>query len=346
MRRPSRSLNRFRANRRGYWSMCLFLAVLVLSLLAPLIANDRPLLVRYNGHLFFPIVRDYAETDFGGEFATDADFRDPFIAGQIAKHGWMLTTPIPYGPSTVNFKVVPPSPPTSEDWLGTDDQGRDVMARLLYGMRVSLVFGFLLTVSSSIIGIAAGAVQGYFGGLVDLSMQRFIEIWGGMPQLYLLLIMGSIITPGFFSLLGLLLLFSWMQLVQYVRAEFLRARNFDFVKAARAMGVSDAMIIRRHILPNALVATLTFLPFIMTGGISALTALDFLGFGMPPGSPSLGEMVAQAKTNLNAWWLAAVVFVAIGGVLSLLTFIGEAVREAFDPRHADSLPSSSVEQTT
>ena len=343
--RGARSWTIFRANPRGYWSLWIFLVVIAASLCAPMIANDRPLIVRYQSHWFFPVLRDYPETDFGGDFATNADFRDPYIAGSIRKQGWMLNPPIPYDYGTVNFQVVPPSPPSQDNWLGTDDQGRDVLARLIYGMRVSLVFGFLLTVLSSAVGIAAGAVQGYFGGLVDLSMQRFIEIWGGMPTLYLLLIMGSLITPGFFTLLGLMLLFSWMQLVQYVRAEFLRARNFDYVKGARAMGVGSATIIRRHILPNALVATLTFLPFIMTGSITALTALDFLGFGMPPGSASLGELIAEAKNNLIAWWLSAVAFVSIGGVLSLLTFIGEGVRDALDPRHAGSLPSSNVEQT-
>jgi microcin C transport system permease protein len=336
---------KFRGNRRGWWATLLFLAAFGLSLCAELVANDRPLLVSYDGHLFFPILHTYPETVFGGELGTEADYRDDYIVQKIRAHGWMLMPVIPYGYATINYQVVAPSPPSPDNWLGTDDQGRDVLARLIYGFRISVLFGLALTVLSSLIGIAAGAVQGYFGGLLDLAFQRFMEIWSGMPMLYLLIIMSSIITPGFFSLLGLMLLFSWMTLVHVVRAEFLRVRNFDYVKAARALGVPALTIIRRHILPNATVATMTFLPFVLTGSITTLTSLDFLGLGLPPGSPSLGELLQQGKQNLKFPWLGITAFLSTAIMLSLLTFIGEAVRDALDPRRAGTLPLIGEEQT-
>jgi microcin C transport system permease protein len=333
-----RRLQSFRANRRGRWSLWLFGTMFVICLFAEFVANDRPLLVKYDWHYYCPAVRAYPETTFGGEFATEADYRDPYVIGQIKAHGWMVMPLIPFSYDTVNFQVTAPSPPSTDNWLGTDDQGRDVVARLIYGFRLSVLFGLVLTILSSAIGIAAGAVQGYFGGVTDLAMQRFIEIWSGMPQLYLLIIMASIITPGFWTLLILMLLFSWMALVGLVRAEFYRVRNFDFIRAARALGVGNATIMWRHLLPNALIATTTFLPFILAGSITTLTSLDFLGFGMPPGSPSLGELIAQGKNNLTSPWLGITAFVSITLILTLVTFIGEAVREALDPRHADALP--------
>jgi microcin C transport system permease protein len=312
----------------------IFLALFGLSLFAEVIANDKPLLVRYEGAFYFPIIVSYPETTFGGEFATETDFRDPFVTGLIAAKGWMLWPLIPYSYQTINYNLpVPaPAPPSAENWLGTDDQGRDVVARLIYGFRISVLFGLTLTLFSSIFGIMAGAIQGYFGGLTDLLFQRFIEIWSGMPTLYLLIILASIVTPNFWWLLALLLMFSWMSLVPVVRAEFLRARNLDYVRAARALGASSLLIMFRHLLPNAMVATLTFLPFILNGSITTLTALDFLGFGLPPGSPSLGELLAQGKNNLQAPWLGLTAFLVLALMLSLLIFIGEAVRDAFDPR--------------
>ena len=329
---------KFRCNRRGWWATWIFLVVFTLCLFSEFIANDKPLLVKFDGHYYAPVFHSYAETDFGGEFATEANYRDPYVRDLIQAKGWLLMPLLPYSFDTVNFTVMAPSPPSLENWLGTDDQGRDVVARLMYGLRLSLLFGLSLTVLSSLVGIAAGAVQGYFGGLIDLALQRFIEIWSGMPVLYLLIIMASIIAPSFFSLLGLMLLFSWMTLVHVVRAEFYRIRNFDYVRAARALGVSDLTIMRRHILPNATVATLTFLPFVLTGSVTTLTSLDFLGFGLPPGSPSLGELLAQGKNNLHAPWLGLTAFLSIAIVLSLLTFIGEAVRDALNPRKAAALP--------
>jgi microcin C transport system permease protein len=329
-----RRLANFRANRRGFWSLWIFLAIFVVSLFAEFIANDRPFLIRYDGAFYMPIFSAYPETAFGGEFPTEADYRDPTVQELIHKKGWMIWPPIPFGARTINYDLpVPaPAPPSAVDWLGTDDQGRDVLARLIYGVRISILFGLMLTVFSSLIGIAAGAVQGYFGGAIDLLMQRFMELWSNLPQLYMLIILGSIVQPNFWWLLGLMLLFEWMSLVYVVRAEFLRARNFDYVRAARALGVSDAVIMIRHVLPNAMVSTLTFLPFIMSGSIATLTALDFLGFGLPPGSASVGELVGQAKNNLQAPWLGITAFITIASLLTLLIFIGEAARDAFDPR--------------
>ncbi len=324
----------FRANRRGFWSLWIFLVLFGLSLFAEFIANDRPLLVSYEGHFYYPVFADYPETTFGGEFPTEADYRDPDTRRHIAEHGWMVWPLIPFSYHTINYDLPSPapSPPTTVNWLGTDDQGRDVLARLIYGFRISVLFGLTLTLFSSIIGVAAGAIQGYYGGLTDLLFQRFLEIWSGLPVLYLLIILSSIIQPNFWWLLGIMLLFSWMSLVDLVRAEFLRARNFDYVRAARALGVANAVIMVRHVLPNAMVATLTFMPFILNGSITTLTSLDFLGFGLPPGSPSLGELLAQGKANLQAPWLGFTAFAVLAVMLSLLIFIGEAVRDAFDPR--------------
>ena len=329
-----RRLENFRRNRRGYWSLWIFLACFAISLFAEAIANDKPIVVRYDGAFFSPILFSYPETAFGGEFDTEADYHDPYVAEKIGEKGWMVWPPVPFGSTTINMNLPSPapSPPTATNWLGTDDQGRDVMARLIYGFRISVLFGLILTVLSSIVGVAAGAVQGYFGGWVDISFQRFIEIWSGMPQLYLLIILASIIEPSFAMLLILLLLFQWMGLVDVVRAEFLRARNLDYVRAARALGASDTLIMFRHVLPNAVVATMTFLPFIMSASVVALASLDFLGFGLPPGAPSLGELLAQGKNNLQAPWLTITSFLVIAIMLSLLVFIGEAVRDAFDPR--------------
>jgi len=324
----------FRANRRGYWSAVVFGAMFLITLFADVIANDRPLLVRYEGAFYVPIVNVYPETTFGGEFATEADYTDPEVQKLIREKGWLLWPAIPFRYDTIvkGLDLPPPSPPTSRNLLGTDDQSRDVVARLIYGFRISVLFGFVLTILSSIIGIVAGALQGFFGGWTDLLFQRFMEIWDSLPILYLLIILSSVIVPGFWSLLGILLLFSWMGLVGVVRAEFLRGRNFDFVRAARALGMPNVRIMFRHILPNAMVASLTFLPFILAGSVTVLTSLDFLGFGLPPGSPSLGEMLLQGKNNLNAPWLAITAFFIVAIMMSLLVFIGEAVRDAFDPR--------------
>ncbi len=324
----------FRRNRRGWWSLWIFLGLFTLSLCAEFIANDRPLLVRYDGAFYFPVFVTYPETAFGGEFATEADYRDPYVQELISARGWMLWPPIRYRYDTINYDLPQPapSPPTRENWLGTDDQGRDVLARVIYGFRVSVLFGLALTAASSLIGVAAGAVQGYFGGWTDLLFQRFIEIWGGLPVLFLLIILSAVVEPNFWWLLGLMLLFSWTTLVGVVRAEFLRARNFEYVRAARALGVGHLTIMFRHLLPNAMVATLTFLPFILSGAITTLTSLDFLGFGLPPGSPSLGELLAQGKANLQAPWLGITAFVVLAVMLTLLVFVGEAARDAFDPR--------------
>jgi len=312
----------------------IFLTMFTLSLFAELIANNRPILISYDGELYVPILYSYAETTFGGEFLTEADYRDEFVAELIEEKGWMIWPPIPFSYDTVNFDLaVPaPAPPDGVNWLGTDDQGRDVVARLIYGFRISVLFGLTLTLISAGLGITIGAFQGFYGGLTDLLGQRFIEIWGGMPVLYLLIIMASVITPNFWWLLGLMLLFSWMGFVGVVRAEFLKARNLDFVRAARALGVSDIKIIFKHVLPNAMVATVTFMPFTLSGSITTLTALDFLGFGLPVGSASLGELLNQGKANLQAPWLGISGFMVIASMLSLLVFIGEAVRDAFDPR--------------
>ena len=346
----------FRSHRRGLWSFRIFLALFLLTLVSELIANDRPLVASYKGELLFPVLVDYPEEKFGG-FLAVTDYRDPSIMQEIETNGWMFWPPIRYSYNTVRSEGGPfPAKPTwlkndktdcsGEDnyarpldcsfgnwnWFGTDDQGRDVVARLMYGFRISVLFGLVLTLLSSIIGVAAGAVQGYFGGLTDLFFQRFIEIWNSIPTLYLLIIIASMIEPSFWVLLGILLLFSWVALVGVVRAEFLRARNLEYVRAAAALGVSNAAIIMRHVLPNAMVATMTFMPFILNGSITTLTSLDFLGFGLPPGSPSLGELLAQGKNNLQAPWLGLTGFFTVAFMLSLLIFIGEAVRNAFDPR--------------
>ena len=329
-----RRLANFKANRRGFWSTWIFLALFFVTLFAELIANERPLLVRYDGQFYTPFLTSYPETTFGGEFLTEAEYRDPYVQELIEEKGWVLWPPVPFSYNTVNrnLTVPAPAPPSAENWLGTDDQGRDVLARLIYGFRISVLFGLILCIVSSFIGVIAGAVQGYFGGWTDLLFQRFLEIWSGLPELYLLIILASVITPSFGILLGLLLLFSWTGLVGVVRAEFLRARNFDYVRAARALGATDVSIMFRHVLPNAMVATLTFMPFILSGSVVALTSLDFLGFGLPAGSPSLGELLAQGKANLHAPWLGITSFFVIAIMLSLLVFIGEAVRDAFDPR--------------
>ncbi len=331
-----RRLRNFRANRRGFWSLWIFLVLFVISLFAEFIANDKPLLVRYDGDYYFPVLVSYPETTFGGDFETEAVYRDPFVQELINEKGWMIWPLIPFSYDTINYDLPTPapSPPSAVNWLGTDDQARDVAARVIYGFRISVLFGLTLTFFSSIIGVAAGAVQGYFGGWTDLLFQRFIEIWSSLPVLYLLIIMASVVQPSFWSLLVIMLLFSWMALVGVVRAEFLRARNFDYIRAARALGVSNWVIIFRHVLPNAMVATITFMPFILNGSITTLTSLDFLGFGLPPGSPSLGELLQQGKSNLQAPWLGFTGFFTIAIMLSLLVFVGEAVRDAFDPRKA------------
>jgi len=329
-----RRLRNFRNNRRGYWSLWLFLILFGLSLCAELIANDKPLVVSYQDEIYFPVVETIPEETFGGFLPTEADYRDSFIAGEIQANGWMLWPPIRFSYDTINYDLdVPsPAPPSAENWLGTDDQGRDVAARVIYGFRISVLFGLTLTLASCVVGVTVGAIQGYYGGKVDLFGQRFIEVWSGLPMLYLLIILSAIVQPNFWWLLGIMLLFSWMGLVDVVRAEFLRARNFEYVKAARALGLDNRRIMFRHILPNAMVATLTFLPFILTGAITGLTSLDFLGFGLPSGSPSLGELIAQGKANLHAPWLGISAFVSLSIMLTLLVFVGEAVRDAFDPR--------------
>lgn len=348
----------FKSNRRGYWSFWIFMALFFISLFAELIANDRPFAIRFDGKLYFPAFVNYAETAFGGDFETSADYRDPYLQKLIAAKGGTVIWPlIRYSYDTHNLDLPTPAPskptwmlteaqckPVVEkkglkscrdleyNWLGTDDQGRDVVARVIYGFRISVLFGLALTIISSVIGIAAGGVQGYFGGWVDLAFQRFIEVWTAIPSLYLLLILSSVLVPGFFVLLGILLLFSWVSLVGLVRAEFLRGRNFEYITAARALGVSNKTIMFRHLLPNAMVATMTFLPFIVSSSVMTLTALDFLGFGLPPGSPSLGELLSQGKSNVQAPWLGFTGFFSVAIMLSLLIFIGEGVRDAFDPR--------------
>jgi microcin C transport system permease protein len=361
-----RRLENFKRNRRGYWSLWLFLFLFVLSLFAEFVANDRPLVLSYKGELLFPVFVDYAEDKFGG-FEATTDYRDPVVADEINAHGWMIWPPIRFANNTVKLDPPTPfpSPPTwllseqqcktaiaaqvargaekppadggscrdlEPEWLGADADGHDVVARLIYGFRISVLFGLILAGVSSVVGVAAGAVQGYFGGWLDLVVQRFIEIWSSLPHLYILIILAAILSPGFFVLLFILLLFSWVNLVHVVRAEFFRARNFEYINAARALGLSNFKIIIKHMLPNATVATLTFLPFIVNSSISTLTSLDFLGLGMPPGSPSLGELLLEGKSNLSAPWLGLSAFAIVALLLSLLIFIGEAVRDAFDPR--------------
>ncbi len=353
----TRRWQNFKANRRGYWSLWIFLALFGLSLCAEFIANDRPILASYKGEILVPVLVNYPEEKFGG-FLAETDYRSDYIRDEINANGWMIWPPIRYSYQTANSNI-PHSAPTAPfwlmdekercspypqgkddpgctlgnlNWLGTDDQARDVTARMIYGFRISVLFGLALTIASAIVGVTAGAVQGYFGGWTDLLLQRFIEIWSSMPVLYILLIIAAILPPGFFVLLGIMLLFSWVGFVGIVRAEFLRARNFEYVRAARALGVNNGTIMFRHLLPNAMVATLTFLPFILSGSITTLTSLDFLGFGMPPGSPSLGELISQGKSNLQAPWLGLTAFVVLSVMLSLLIFVGEAVRDAFDPR--------------
>ncbi len=329
-----RRIDNFKANRRGYWSLWIFLFIFFVSLFAEFIANDKPLLIRHDGDFYVPVFVSYPETVFGGDFETEAEYSDPEVQELIEEKGWILWPPVRYSFDTVvlDLPTPAPSPPTLQNWLGTDDQGRDVVARLLYGFRISVVFGIVLTIISTIIGVAAGAWQGYYGGWIDLLFQRFMEVWGGMPQLFILIIFSSFFIPGFFTLLLILLLFSWMGMVGVVRAEFLRGRNFTYILAARALGVSNKVIIFKHLLPNAMVATITFLPFVLSGSIVALTSLDFLGFGLPPGSASLGELLNQGKANLQAPWLGISTFILMSVMLSLLVFIGEAVRDALDPR--------------
>ena len=330
-----RRIIQFRANRRGFWSLWIFLGIFLISLFAEGVANDKPLLVIFEDRLYFPVIETVLESEYGGEFATEAEYRDDYVRELIENKGSIYWPLIRYSYDTINYNLPSPAPsfPTKENWIGTDDQGRDVVARLIYGFRISVIFGLVLTILSSIVGVAAGAVQGYFGGRIDILGQRFIEIWSGLPVLFLLIILSSFVEPNFWWLLLIMLLFSWMGLVGVVRAEFLRGRNLEYVRAARALGMSNIRIMSRHILPNAMVATMTFMPFILSGSITTLTALDFLGFGLPPGSPSLGELLAQGKANLHAPWLGISGFAVISLQLSLLVFIGEGVRDAFDPRH-------------
>lgn len=325
----------FKAHRRGFWSLWIFIALFFICLFAEFIANDKPVLVFYNSNLYFPIFKDYPETAFGGEFETETDYRDPFLQELIDEKGFTIWPLIPFADDTINYNLsVPaPAPPSADNWLGTDDQGRDMVARLIYGFRISVLFGLCLTLVSSFIGVAVGALQGYHGGWIDLLGQRFMEIWSGLPILYLLIILASIVQTNFWWLLGIMLLFSWMVLVDLVRAEFLRGRNLEYVRAAKALGLNGITIMYRHILPNAMVATITFMPFILSGSVTTLTALDFLGFGLPAGSPSLGELLRQGKANLHATWIGISAFVVLSAMLTLLVFIGEAARDALDPRH-------------
>lgn len=326
----------FKANRRAWWALWAFLLMFGISLVAELVANDKPLLVSHAGELYFPLVTDYPETAFGGDLPLAADFRDRYLLDLIQQDGWVIWPLIPFSHETINYNLTQPAPapPSSENWLGTDDQGRDVLARVIYSLRLSIIFALLLTLGSSLVGVFVGAIQGYYGGKLDLWGQRFIEIWSGLPTLFVLIILASIIAPSFWWLLLIMLLFSWTALVDLVRAECLRARNLEYVRAARALGLPNHLILFRHVLPNAMVATLTFLPFLFTGAVTTLTALDFLGFGMPPGTPSLGELVAQGKANLQSPWLGLTAFATLALLLTLLVFIGEGVRDAFDPRKA------------
>ncbi|EOI3468872.1 ABC transporter permease [Cronobacter turicensis] len=327
---------RFRHNRRGYWSLWIFAVIFALSLCAELIANDKPLAVHYQDRWYFPLIHSYSESDFGGPLATPADYQDPWLQQRLEEKGWVFWAPVRFSGTAINFASDHPfpAPPSAQNWLGTDANGGDVLARVLYGTRISLLFGLMLTFCASVLGITVGAIQGYYGGKIDLFGQRFIEIWSGMPTLFLIIILSSVVQPGFWWLLLITVLFGWMALVGVVRAEFLRTRNFDYIRAAQALGVSDRAIIWRHMLPNAMVATLTFLPFILCSSITVLTELDFLGFGLPLGSPSLGELLLQGKNNLEAPWLGLTAFFSVAILLSLLIFIGEAVRDAFDPGKA------------
>ncbi len=329
---------RFKRNRLGYWSLLIFCALVLVSLCAELVSNDKPLVVHYEGQTYFPMLKDYPEKTFGGDFETPTDYLDPFIKERLSTGGnWALYTLNPYGPNTLNYFAKSPNPsaPTADNWLGTDDRGRDLLAQLLYGFRVSVLFGLALTITGVLLGVITGAIQGFLGGKTDLAFQRFIEIWGSMPELYLLIIFSAVFAPSIALLLILLSLFGWMGLSDYVRAEFLRNRQLDYVKAARALGVSNTQIIWRHILPNSLTPVVTFLPFRMSGAILALTSLDFLGLGVPPGTPSLGELLNQGKNSIDAWWISLSTFAVLVTTLLLLTFMGDALRDALDPRKAD-----------
>ncbi|HJL58282.1 MAG: ABC transporter permease [Pelagibacteraceae bacterium] len=329
-----RRLDNFKSNKRGWYSFLIFTLLFLASIFADFLANEKPLLIKYENQIYLPIINKYAETTFGGDFETEADYRDPYVKNLINNNGWMIWPIIPYSYDTIirDLAVPAPAPPSKKNWLGTDDQARDVLARLIYGFRISILFGFTLTFFSMLIGVSAGAIQGYFGGKIDLFFQRFMEIWSAIPTLYVLIILASIVQPNFWWLLAILLLFSWMGYVGVVRAEFLRARNLDYVRAARALGVSNYKIMFRHLLPNATVATITFLPFSLSASVTALSGLDFLGFGLPPGSASLGEMVNQGRNNLQAPWLGLTSFFTLGLMLGLLVFVGEAIRDALDPR--------------
>ena len=329
-----RRLQNFKSNKRGFYSFWIFSFLFVVSIFADFIANDKPLLIKFDQEYYCPIINEYPETIFGGDFETEADYRDPYVIKLIEDKGWIIMPLIPYTYNTIirDLDVPAPAPPSKKNWLGTDDQARDVLARLIYGFRISILFGFTLTFFSMIIGVSAGAIQGYFGGRIDLFFQRFIEIWSAIPTLYVLIILASIVQPNFWWLLMILLFFSWMGYVGVVRAEFLRARNLDYVRAAKALGVSNRTIMFRHLLPNATVATITFLPFSLSASVTALSGLDFLGFGLPPGSASLGEMVNQGRNNLQAPWLGLTSFFTLGLMLGLLVFVGEAIRDSLDPR--------------
>ena len=333
-----RAWRRFRRNRLGFWSLLAFVVLVLLSLAAELVSNDRPLVVRYQGQLYLPVLNDYPETVFGGDFQTPTDYLDPFIRQKLSEPGnWVLFAPNPYGPKTLNYFATAPNPsaPSRDNWLGTDDRGRDLLAQLIYGFRVSVLFALALTFTGVVLGVITGAIQGFFGGKTDLAFQRFIEIWGSMPELYLLIIFSAVFAPSLALLLVLLSLFGWMGLSDYVRAEFLRNRQLDYVRAARALGVGNWQIITRHVLPNSLTPVVTFLPFRMSGAVLALTSLDFLGLGVPPGTPSLGELLSQGKNNIDAWWISLSTFFVLVLTLLLLTFMGDALRDALDPRKAD-----------
>ena len=334
-----RAWRRFKRNRLGFWSLVIFSVLVVASLFAEVLSTDKPLVVRYEGTTYFPVLRDYSEKTFGGDFETPADYLDPFIRERITKGGnWALYAPNPYGPKTLNYFATSPNPaaPSRENFFGSDDRGRDLLAQLIYGFRVSVLFALALTFIGVVLGVITGAIQGFFGGKTDLAFQRFIEIWGSMPELYLLIIFSAIFAPSVALLLVLLSLFGWMGLSDYVRAEFLRNRQMDYVRAARALGVSNLQIMRRHILPNSMTPVVTFLPFRMSAAILALTSLDFLGLGVPPGTPSLGELLSQGKANIDAWWISLSTFGVLVVTLMLLTFMGDALRDALDPRKMDT----------